>query len=222
MEASNLDNNNSQPVIYQGQFGEFTITDGDRHEVTLYRLGLGLVALCLSMGVGLLLAQGATSTVLHSLTILYLLLAVGLGISLWTIHIYLVPLHRVLQIFWAIGTLSSLVIMGKDTQPLLITIYDHPQLILGIGFLFAALTGIFFKEAFCFNRLETKGLTLLTPVILLGHLTHTIPPQSNLILLSIAAVLMSIFALRKAFQSRPDDIGDKSVFKYLKQQRMKA
>ena len=219
MEASNIDNNNSQPVIFKGQFGDFTITDGDRHEVTLYRLGLGLIALCLGAGVSLLYWQGATITVLHSLTALYLLLAVGLGISLWTIHIYLAPLHRTLQVFWAIGTLSSLVIMVKGTEPLLLTIYQHPQLILGIGFLFAALTGIFFKEAFCFNRLETKGLTLLTPTILLGHLTHLIPPHTNLILLSIAAVLMGIFAFRKAIQSRPDDIGDKSVFEYLKQQR---
>ncbi|MEM9218669.1 MAG: DUF2301 domain-containing membrane protein [Cyanobacteria bacterium P01_F01_bin.150] len=219
MEASNLDNNNSQPLIYQGQFGEFTITDSDRLEVTIYRLGLGLVALSLAGGVGLFLWQGATATVLYSLTVLYFSLVAGLGISLWTIHIYLVPLHRTLQIFWGIGTLASLIIAVKGTEPLLLSIYHQPQLIWAIGFLFAALTGIFFKEAFCFNRLETKGLTMLMPVILLGHLSNFVPPQINLGLISAAAVLMSIFSLRKAFQTRPDDIGDKSVFEYLKQQR---
>ena len=219
MEASNPDNSNFQSVIYQGQFGEFTITDSDRQEVTIYRLGLGLVASCLGIGVSLFVWQGATSIVLHTLTLLYLVLAIGLGISLWTIHIYLLPLHRTLQAFWALGTLSSVVLMLRYSDPLLLTIYHHPEYILGIGFLFAALTGIFFKEAFCFNRIETKGLTLLTPLILLGHLTQLIPPHINLVLISISTVLMMIFALRKAFQSRPDDIGDKSVFEYLKRQR---
>jgi uncharacterized integral membrane protein len=32
-------------------------------------------------------------------------------------------------------------------------------------------------------------------------------------------VLFVVFALRKAFQAMPDDIGDKTVFEYLKQQR---
>ena len=219
MEGSNSDNSNFQPVIYQGQFGEFTITDGDRHEVTLYRMGLGLVALCLATGVSLLGWQGATPTILNILTLLYLLLAIGLGLSLWTIHIYLVPLHRTLQVFWAIGALCSLIFMIGDSDPLLLAIYHHPQYVLGTGFLFAALTGIFFKEAFCFNRLEAKGLTLLTPLILLGHLTQLIPPHINLVLISIATVLMAIFAMRKAVQSRPDDIGDKSVFEYLKHQQ---
>lgn len=222
MEASNLDHSNFQPVTYQGQFGEFTITAGDRQEVTVYRLGLGLIAVSLALGISLILWQGATASVMTTLTVLYLLLIVGLGISLWTIHIYLRPLHRTLQLFWGIGTASALVAMASAPEPLMLTIYQTPQWILGIGFVFAALTGIFFKEAFCFNRLETKGLTILTPLILLGHLTGLVSPQANLICITVAAVLMAIFALRKAFQARPDDIGDKSVFEYLKQQRLNS
>ena len=222
MEAPNLDHSNFQPMTYQGQFGEFTITSGDRQEVTIYRLGLGLVAVSLGLGISLMLWQGATASVMTTLTLLYLLLIAGLGISLWTIHIYLRPLHLTLQIFWGIGTISSLIAMALYSDPLMLTLYQTPQWILGIGLVFAALTGIFFKEAFCFNRLETKGLTLLTPLILLGHLTGLMPPQANLICISLAAGLMAIFALRKAFQSRPDDIGDKSVFEYLKQQRFKT
>lgn len=222
MEASNPDNSNFPSRVYQGQFGEFTITERDRREVTIYRLGLGLVALCIGGSAVLTAWQGANALILNALTIFYFGIALGLGISLWTIHIYLLPLHRTLQIFWAIGTFSSLMIMIYSPEPLLLAIYHNPPYILGIGFLFAALTGIFFKEAFCFNRLETKGLTLLTPLILLGHLTQLIPPQTNLVFILVAAALMSIFALRKALQARPDDIGDKSVFEYLKQQRISA
>ncbi|MEM1369784.1 MAG: DUF2301 domain-containing membrane protein, partial [Cyanobacteria bacterium P01_H01_bin.15] len=86
------------------------------------------------------------------------------------------------------------------------------------GFLFAALTGIFFKEAFCFNRLETKLLTPLVPALLLGHLFGVLPPTVEKSLLAIWAVLFVVFALRKAFQAIPPDIGDKSVFEYLKKQ----
>ena len=37
MEASNSDNNNFPPMVYQGQFGEFTITEGDRLDLITYR-----------------------------------------------------------------------------------------------------------------------------------------------------------------------------------------
>ena len=219
MAASTSNTVDQTAVIYQGQFGEFTINDGDRQEVVIYRSGLGLAALCLGIGVSLLLWQGATPAILHSLTACYALFCLGLGVSLWTIHIYMVPLHRTLQIFWGIGTVCSLYVGVAHPEPFMQTVYQTPQVVLGIGFLFAALTGIFFKEAFCFNRLETKGLTLLTPMILLGHLTGLIPPHVNLVLMALAALLMGIFALRKAFQAIPQDIGDKSVFEYLKQRQ---
>jgi uncharacterized integral membrane protein len=88
-----------------------------------------------------------------------------------------------------------------------------------VGFTFAALTGIYFKEAFCFNRFETKFLTPLVPFLLLGHLFHFVPDYWKAILLAFWALNFTIFALRKLFQPIPDDIGDKSVFDYLKQQR---
>jgi len=89
----------------------------------------------------------------------------------------------------------------------------------GVGFTFAALTGIYFKEAFCFNRIETKFLTPLVPVLLLGHLTGVIPAIGEQLLLGIWAILFVVFALRKVVQPIPPDIGDKSVFAYLKEKR---
>jgi uncharacterized integral membrane protein len=137
---------------------------------------------------------------------------------LWTIHIYLIPLHRTLQLFWGIGTLAFIVLASRP-QPFMLMVYQNPQVIWGLGFTFAALTGIFIKEAFCFNRLEAKGLTVLTPLVLLGHLTQTVPDSVMGYAIDLAAVLMGIFVLRKAFQPIPQDIGDKSVFAYLKAQR---
>jgi uncharacterized integral membrane protein len=59
----------------------------------------------------------------------------------------------------------------------------------------------------------------LVPVLLLGHLVGILPVQWERTLLAIWAVLFVVFALRKAVQEIPPDIGDKSVFAYLKEQR---
>jgi uncharacterized integral membrane protein len=205
------------PKIYDGHFGPFTITDADRREVLLYRSGLGLAAISFAFGVGLLLGLGPQPIVLQSLTALYTLFWLGLGISLWKIHIYMRPLHWALQVFWAIGGCVSLLVALSSPQPLLLTLYQQPLWILGVGFTFAALTGIFFKEAFCFDRLETKLLTPIVPGLLLGHLLGLLPVVVEQGLLVTWAVLFSVFAVRKGFQDIPSDIGDKSVFEHLQQ-----
>ncbi|MEM6253382.1 MAG: DUF2301 domain-containing membrane protein [Cyanobacteria bacterium P01_D01_bin.156] len=206
-------------AAYDGQFGTFVITPEDRQEVVIYRSGLGIAALSFALGVMLFVLAGHAYNILWAISGLYGLMWIGLGVSLWFIHIYLRPLHLALQAFWIIGGIASLILAIALPGPLALTVYQHPLSILGIGFTFAALTGIFFKEAFCFNRLETKLLTLLVPAFLLTHMAGALPSDLGLQLLSIWAVLFGIFAVRKLVQPIPPDIGDKSVFEYLKQQR---
>ena len=206
-------------MVYQGQFGTYTITERDRAEVIIYRSGLGIAALSFAVGTLLLFWQGTTPVILQTLTYLYGLFSLGLGISLMTIHIYLLPLHRLLQLFWLIGTIAAMIITLQADVPLALYVYNHPLTLFGVGFTFAALTGIFFKEGFCFHRLETQILTPPVPILLLGHLTGLIPSQIESILLATWTALFLVFALRKIPQDIPSDIGDKSVFDYLKQQR---
>lgn len=210
------------PETYQGHFGAFTITDVDRREVVIYRAGLTLAAVSFAVGVGLLLLVGPQPLVLQGLTALYGLLWLGLGISLWKIHIYMRPLHLALQVFWAIGGLASLAAAIAVPQPLALTIYQQPLWILGVGFTFAALTGIFFKEAFCFNRLETKFLTPIVPALLLGHMLGLLPIAVEQGLLVVWAMMFSVFAARKVIQAIPPDIGDKSVFDHLEREAKSA
>lgn len=205
----------SEPTIYQGQFGNFTITPDDRTGVIVYRTGLMAAALSFAIGSTLVLVNSSTEL----LTLLIACFYVALGVSLLTIHIYLAPLHRLLQVFWLIGSAATVTLAFSSSQPLAETVYNHPTALLGVGFTFVALTGIYFKEAFCFNRLETKILTPLVPVLLLGHLVGVLPLQWERIMLAIWAILFVVFALRKAVQQIPPDIGDKSVFAYLKEQR---
>jgi uncharacterized integral membrane protein len=210
----------SEPVVYQGQFGEFTITQNDRLSTIVYRAGLMVAALSFAIGSALVLLTNNPN--MSVLTPLFACFCLGLGVSLWTIHIYLAALHRVLQVFWAIGTLAAVVLALSSREPLAVNVYNHPFALFGVGFIFAALTGIYFKEAFCFNRLETKILTPLVPTLLLGHLVGVLPVQWEQVMLGTWAIFFVVFAIRKAVQQIPPDIGDKSVFAYLKKQAAKV
>lgn len=211
-----------EPVIYQGQFGEFTIDATDRRGVIIYRSGLLVAALCFAIGAGLVFWLGENPIALRTLTPLYTLFCLSLGVSLLTIHIYMEPLHRALQAFWAIGCVASIAIGHASPDPFALTVYQQPFTIFGVGFVFAALTGIYFKEAVCFNRLETKFLTPIVPLLLLGHLVGVLPGTIAQGLLIAWAGLFLVFAIRKVIQPIPPDIGDKSVFEYLHQQKANA
>ena len=206
------------PEVYQGQFGEFTITEGDRTGVIIYRAGLMVAALSFAIGSALVVLNNNPNFQL--LTPLYACFSLALGVSLLTIHIYMAFLHRLLQVFWGIGSITAVILALSSSTPLAVTVYTQPLTLLGIGFTFVALTGIYFKEAFCFNRLETKILTPIVPVLLLGHMLGVLPIQGEQVLLGLWAILFVVFALRKAIQAIPPDIGDKSVFEYLKAQRL--
>lgn len=205
----------TEPEVYQGQFGEFSITQSDRTGVVIYRSGLAIAALSFAVGSILILWQGVTPTVLNALTLLYAIFSLALGVSLFTIHIYLAILHRALQLFWAIGSIGAVALILQNSQPLALTVYNQPIALFLIGFTFAALTGIYFKEAFCFNRLETKFLTPLVPILILGHLTGILSVEAEQVLLAAWTVFFLVFAIRKLIQPIPPDIGDKSVFAYL-------
>jgi uncharacterized integral membrane protein len=203
---------------YQGHFGEFQVTKHDRVGVVVYRGALLMAALTFAVGTLLILTWGPQAIVLKSLTGLFLGFCAAMGVSLATIHIYMVSLHRTLQLLWAIGTGAALWLCLHSAEPLAAAVYSHPLNLMAVGWIFVALTGLFFKEAFCFNRLETKFLTFIVPVLLLGHWLQVLPLTAERTLLGAWAILFIVFAVRKVLQPIPPDIGDKSVFTYLKQQ----
>lgn len=206
--------------VYEGQFGPFTIEEDDRQEVILYRAGLATAAG--SVAIATICCFIAPTTAPIAATVCYGLLWAALGLSLFKIHIYLRLLHRVLQAFWAIGGAASIAIALLYPTPLALSAYQHPLTIFGIGFTFAALTGIFFKEAFCFNRLETKFLVFLVPGLLLGHMADVFSVTTETGMLVAISILFAVFAVRKVIQPIPPDIGDKSVFEYLEKERRNA
>lgn len=76
-----------KPEVYQGQFGEFTITDRDRIGVIIYRTGLIIAALCFAVGTGLILWQPTNPLVLQALTPLYFCFWLSLGVKIGRAHV---------------------------------------------------------------------------------------------------------------------------------------
>jgi len=200
---------------FEGMYGTYTITEHDRREVQRYRIALLVSGLSFSAGLLQWWQIGSEWAWLWMLP-----LAAGLGSALQWIHIYLRPLHRALQLFWLLGCLGwgVLLVLSGPSQALA-TLQGQPLWILAIGPLFAALAGIGFKEFFCFRRPEAIGLTLLLPIALLGRLSGLLDPGFCLGLLTSAALLLVVLALRKFGIPAAADVGDKSVFAYLEQQR---
>ena len=204
---------NSPPAdpVYEGMYGTYTITERDRREVLGYRLALTLAALG---QLGLLLQWHLAGPALIWPWLLPL--AAGLGLALRWIHIYLRPLHRALQLFWLLGCLGGLLLLQRvGAGGMGVALQQQPLWILAVGPFFAALTGVGFKEFFCFRRPEAIGVTLLLPLALLGRLIGLLSPAACGVLLAVESVLLLVLCLRKFPMPAAADVGDKSVFSHL-------
>ncbi|GLT46406.1 hypothetical protein SLA2020_201580 [Shorea laevis] len=93
-------------------------------------------------------------------------------------------------------------------------VITNPTAVWFVGPLFAALTGLVFKEGLCYGKLEAGILTFIIPLVLLGHLTGLMDDGVKLTLLGSWMALFVIFAGRKFTQPIKDDIGDKSIFMF--------
>lgn len=210
----------SQPV-YNGVYGPWTVESSDVREVILYRSGLVTAAssFVFAASYAFLPSDSQLSEIIkQNLDLLYTLGAGGLGLSLFLIHIYVTEIKRTLQAFWALGVIGSLATCTNLAQPagenLIQYVVNNPTAVWFVGPLFAALTGLVFKEGLCYGKLEAGILTFIIPTVLLGHLTGLMDDGAKLTLLASWMALFVIFAGRKFTQPIKDDIGDKSVFMF--------
>lgn len=68
----------------------------------------------------------------------------------------------------------------------------------------------------CYGKLESALIFGTVPLLLLGHLSTLMPTGVERGFGIVLAVLFTIFAARKYTQPVKDDIGDKSIFTFLK------
>lgn len=202
--------------VYRGVYGEWRVTDRDVAEVWLYRISISVVALsalgCSAYEAGLVDVNPDALT-LAGIT--------GLGLALQLIHVYVTPLKRLLQIFWALGVGGYVWVatQAPDASTYASTldlILAQPSQTLWVGPLGAAMTGIVFKEGLCYGKGEAGGLCLAIPALFLCHLfgLDERVPAVGYVLDATVCGLLAIFAARKYTQNLEDDIGDGSVFAF--------
>ena len=199
----------------QGVYGDFIVTSNDKKEVLFYRLSILFCGLFFAIGIAQWFTNGS-----HQIWIWLLGMSMSMGLSLKCIHIYLKPLHQTLIIFWLLGCIGLLILLYHFGVPnLMYGLRENPKSILLIGPLFAALTGIGFKEFFCFRRIESIGITLFIPIELIGYLTELANESFTFATLVVASLLLLSMGIRKFNLPAEADIGDKSVFDFLESQR---
>eukprot|EP00270_Netrium_digitus_P016323 TRINITY_DN583_c0_g1_i1.p1 TRINITY_DN583_c0_g1~~TRINITY_DN583_c0_g1_i1.p1 ORF type:complete len:314 (+),score=22.82 TRINITY_DN583_c0_g1_i1:11-952(+) len=204
---------------YDGVYGSWKIEQSDRLEVFFYRAGLVTCSSAFIIAASTAyLPDGSflKLSLLPWLDTLYALGASGLGLSLILIHIYVTPIKRALQLLWLIGAFGSGALAVNFATPadksLVEFVVDNPAAVWAVGPLFAALTGLVFKEGLCYGKLEAAALVFVIPSLLLGHLSGITSLDVEKVLLGVWMLLIGVFAARKFTQPVKDDIGDKSVF----------
>lgn len=117
----------------------------------LYRSGLVTAATSfVAAASAAFLPDNLRGLIEQNLDLLYVIGGGGLGLSLVLIHIYVTEIKRTLQALWALGVVGSAVtytsLAAPSGQGLVQYIVDNPTAIWFVGPLFAALTGLVFKE----------------------------------------------------------------------------
>lgn len=212
--------------VYQGHYGPWSIEPEDVAEVWSYRIGLSatVAAFLAAAAIGSTAgdssssSEAATAAAAWALNPLVALGAVGMGVSLVQIHIYMTPVKRTLQALWALGVAGAgYLLLSHPEQPLPLLVAQQPWSVWLVGPAAAAVTGVAIKEGICYGKAEAAGLALTLPLLCLAHLSGRAPEQLEQLLLLAVCGAASVFAVRKYTQPIKNDIGDKSVFVYMKQ-----
>ncbi len=199
----------------KGVYGDFIVTSSDKKEVFFYRISILVSGLFFSIGIAQWLLNGSDQTWIWLLG-----MSISIGLSLKWIHIYMRPLHQTLTIFWVLGCIGFLTLSYKfGVSNLIYGLRENPKSILLIGPLFASLTGIGFKEFFCFRRIEAIGITICLPIALIGYLTELVNERFTFVMLMVSSLLLVMLGIRKFNLPAEADVGDKSVFNFLESQR---
>lgn len=205
--------------LCMGQMCEYQpLTREDRVSVFLYRAGIVLSALTLLVAAWVAFrASGetppswaASGTVTSAVLVM---LQVGVGLSVFFIHLYVGRFHRILRRGYLLSLLSlgALFLLGKGNPS--VPLSQSPPF---AAILLLPITGclgfITAKEAFCFRLYEGYLLALLMPLLVFLHALGAFGIQGIAAALAVVSGLMVLFVFRKVFMPVHCDIGDKSAY----------
>ena len=213
MPRASSDAGDASPLAtFRGRYGPWTLTQADVNEVLAYRASLTLLAASFDVAAAAsVLPDQVQRTVLDPALFVG---AASLGSALVLVHMYLAPIKRTMQALWLVGVIGCVGLAATQELPVAQYVAQTPSAVWAVGPLFAALTGLCFKEGACYGSFESVGLFFAVPALLLSKLAGA-PDALEAPLLALVAVLLTIWAARKFSQEVKDDIGDKSIFDHL-------
>ncbi len=199
-----------------GERQEFQpLTKEDRITVILYRIGIVLSAIFVAaLAVVLSTAPtGGAAGASGSADVLAFGLYISVGLCVFFIHLYIGKFKTFLKnlYYLGLGCLIVLLYLGKGSPAAALA--GRPASALLLLPLSGCLGFVTAKEAFCFQLFEGYILAMIMPLYLLlvsgSALTGRAPSYG----LSLIALMLVLFTLRKAFMPLAYDIGDKTAYR---------
>eukprot|EP01023_Acetabularia_acetabulum_P054980 TRINITY_DN6281_c0_g1_i6.p1 TRINITY_DN6281_c0_g1~~TRINITY_DN6281_c0_g1_i6.p1 ORF type:complete len:204 (-),score=13.23 TRINITY_DN6281_c0_g1_i6:22-612(-) len=138
--------------LFQGMYGQWQVDETDKLEVLSYRSCLAISASAFLLEV-LLNTFGSKGQVVDSVeNVLAVIGGASLGAALQLIHIYVTPIKRFIQSLWGVGMLGGVYLMTNQDTSLVNYVGQNPGALWVVGPLFAAVTGLCFKEGVCYGK----------------------------------------------------------------------
>jgi uncharacterized integral membrane protein len=186
------------------------LTREEKITVVLYRVGIALSTIIISLLTYLLVTASPYASSLSD--IFAYGLYVSIGMSVFFIHLYIGRFKTFLKnlYFISLACLVALLFIGKGS--LSSTLAHEPYSTLLLLPLAGCLGFVTAKEAFCFKLIEGYLIAMVMPVYLLLVASNILTGRGPFNGLVLIAVMLVIFTLRKVFMPIAYDIGDKSAY----------
>jgi len=191
------------------------LTREDMITVVLYRAGIVISTIIMSALAYLLRAASSTSStalISPSADILAYGLQASVGISVFFIHLYVGKFKSFLKNLYYMSLVCLVVLLSIGKGSVSGALTNGPSSLLLLLPLSGCLGFVTAKEAFCFKLVEGYLLAMIMPVYLLLVSGGILAGQGAAYGLTLIAVMLVIFTLRKVFMPIAYDIGDKSAY----------
>ncbi|MDH4231409.1 MAG: DUF2301 domain-containing membrane protein [Nitrospirota bacterium] len=195
------------------------LTKEDKITVVLYRTGIFLSALILSLAAFIVFKSlpggGDFPFIISglSLNILLLILYFSVGLSVFFIHLYIGKFHRILKKIYYLAAACLCVLFfignGNPVMPLFRVPPYGALLLLPLALCLGFVTA---KEAFCFRLIEGYMLAVLLPSYVFFYSVGALKGESAAYSFIFVAAMLVFFTFRKIFMPVHFDIGDKSAY----------
>lgn len=191
------------------------LTKEDKVTVVLYRIGIILSAIIISIAAYMLFSSSQyqdNAGISAKINLLLSSLYISVGMSVFFIHLYVSKFKKgLIKLYFAsIACLIILFAVGRgNVLGVLINKPYGPMLLIPLSLCLGFITA---KEAFCFKLMEGYLLAMIMPVYLLSLSTGNMPLKGASYGLILIAAMLLFFTLRKVSMPIHYDIGDKSAY----------